>query len=146
MTLENSQLILPGVLALHRPGLEEFPLLRFSRWQIGPQEVLLNASTTGVRALQLLLGLSSNQSSLAGISCALNVPLVNTVPCIRNLRNTIHRFPEDKVRKGRMDCMRRWRIQGTVESHPYVHLFILPSLFVVLWNLQRKRMEFWRNE
>jgi len=28
--------------------------------------------------------------------------------------NTIHRFPEDTVLKGRMDCMRRWRIQGTV--------------------------------
>ena len=40
-------------------------------------------------------------------TCALNVPLVNTVPCIRNLRNTINRFPEDKVRTGRMDCMRR---------------------------------------
>ena len=51
---------------------------------------------------------------------ALNIPLVSTVPCIRNLRNTIHRFPKDKVRKGRMDCMRRWRIQGTVRSLPCV--------------------------
>ena len=51
---------------------------------------------------------------------ALNVPLVSTAPCMRNLRNTIHRFPENKVRKGRMDCMRRWTIQGTVHPLPYV--------------------------
>ena len=31
---------------------------------------------------------------------ALNVPLVNTVPCIRNLRNTIHRFPEGRSPQG----------------------------------------------
>jgi len=48
---------------------------------------------------------------------ALNVPPVSTVRCIRSLWNTIHRFPEDEVCKGRMDCMRRWRIQGTVQSH-----------------------------
>ena len=65
-----------------------------------PQEVPLSSSTTEVRALQLLLGLSSNQGTLAGMLCALNVPLVSTVPCIRNLRNTIHRFPEGQRPQG----------------------------------------------
>ena len=54
--------------------------------------------------------------------------LVNTVPCIRSFRNTIPRFPEDKVHKGRMDCMRRWRIQGTVQSHPYVATLVHSTL------------------
>ena len=51
-----------------------------------------------------------NQNTLTGMymiiiamSDALNVPLVSTVPCIHNLRNTIHRFPEDEIHKGRMD-------------------------------------------
>ena len=34
------------------------------------------------------------------MSNALNVPLVSTVPCIRNLRNTIHRFPEGQSPQG----------------------------------------------
>jgi len=39
----------------------------------------------------------SNQRTLAGKLLVLNIPLVSTVPCIQNLHNTIHRFPEDKV-------------------------------------------------
>ena len=34
------------------------------------------------------------------MSDALNVPLVSTVPCIRNLQNTIHRFPEGQSPQG----------------------------------------------
>ena len=55
-------------------------------------------------------GYPLNQSTLTGMyiiiiamSDALNVPLVSTVPCIYILWNTIHRFPEDEVHKGRMD-------------------------------------------
>ena len=39
----------------------------------------------------------------------------------------IHRFLEDKVRKGRMDCMRRWRIQGTVLTSGIAPLFLLQT-------------------
>ena len=61
-----------------------------------------------------------SQVETSRTSHALNVPLVNTVPCIRNLRNTIYRFPKDKIRTYvvQMNCMRRWRIQGTTDSHP----------------------------
>ena len=38
-------------------------------------------------------------------------------------------IPEDKVRTGRMDCMRRWRIQCTVDSHPLFTVVLqVPSL------------------
>ena len=103
-------------------------MLRFSRWQIGLQEVPLRDSITEVKGLLNLLELFY-QEPLAGMICVLNVPLVSTVPCIRNLWNTIHRFPEDKFRKGRMDCMRRWRIQGTVQSHPHDICALYPPFY-----------------
>ena len=101
MIWDNLQPIPPGVPVLHKLGIEESSLLISSRWQTGPQGVPLRGSTTEVRALQLLLGLSSNQGTLAGMMCALNVPLVSTVPCIRNLQNTIHRFPKGQSPQGK---------------------------------------------
>ena len=59
---------------------------------------------------------SENSSRYIVCSKCIAVPLVSTVPCIRN---TIHRFSEDEVRMGKMDCIWRWRIQGTVQSHPH---------------------------
>ena len=58
-------------------------------------------------------------SRLQVITCFKRNTIVHTVPCIRNLRNRIYRFPKDIIHTGRMDCMRRWRIQGTgtVDSH-----------------------------
>jgi len=38
-----------------------------------------------------------------------------------SLSAVINRFPEDKVCKGKMDCMRRCRIQGTVLTSGIAH-------------------------
>ena len=122
-------------------------MLRSLRWLTGPQEVPLSSSTTEVRALQFLLGLFFNQSTLAGMLYALNIPLVSTVSCIWNLQNTIHRFPEERVCKGGMDRMRRWRIQETVHSYPHVMFSCsLPSLSTISWKPQKKRMGIQRSE
>ena len=136
MILNSLQPTRPGVPALHELELREFLLLKFSRWQIGPQVVPLRDSTTEVKALLNLL-LHSGHSSRYDFF-ALNIPLVSTVPCIQNLWNTIHRFPKDKVHKGRMDCMSRWRIQGTVQSHPYATCMLpLHTLPIALWKRKR---------
>ena len=87
--------------------------------------------------------LCCNQVEISGTLHALNVPLVNTVPCIQNLQNTINRFPEDKVCTGRMHCMRRWRIQGTYSGLPtfvLLHTSTLPLVFTKKRRERRTRM------
>ena len=49
---------------------------------------------------------------------------------------SIHRFPEDKVHKGRMDCMRRWRIQGTVLTSGNASISTCPQ-HLQSWALNR---------
>ena len=44
----------------------------------------------------------------------------------RNSRIQFTDSPEDKVHKGRMDCMKRSRIQGTLQSHVICVFYILP--------------------
>ena len=79
-------------------------ILKVANWS---SKAHLKDSITEVKALLHIKELFSNQTTLAGMLCALNVPLVSTVPCIWNLWNTIHRFLKDEVQKGRMDCMKR---------------------------------------
>ena len=87
---------------------------------------------------------SSSQARARGVPIAEILKVANW-----SSRSTFEHFyyrSENKVHKGRMDCMRRWKIQGTVQSHPYVCSFILPSLSTILWKPQWKRLEVWRSE
>ena len=50
--------------------------------------------------------------------------------------NTIHKFSEDKDHKRKMDCMKNWRIQATVHTHPSVLNFSHP-VFLLLEDKRR---------
>jgi len=50
------------------------------------------------------------------------------------IMKVIYRFPEDKVCKGRMDCMRRWKIQGTVLTSGTTFLPTAHSKLSFEWN------------
>ena len=98
-------------------------MLRFLRWGIGPQEAQLKDSITEEKALLYIQELFCNHRTLAGMLCALNVPLVSALEY--NLQ-----ISKDELHKGRMHCKGRWRIQETVQSHshfmcPYITLPLL---------------------
>ena len=76
---------------------------------------------------------------------ALNVPLVIALSLVSVTSGIQFRFPEEEVHKGRMDYMRKWRIQGMVQSHPCygTHAYVNPPIIWLHWN---HRMEIWTEE
>ena len=86
--------------------------LKVANWSL---KGAFEGATAGMEALITIQELSYHQSTLAGMLCALNVPLVSIVPCIYPEPPECNsQKPRGQSLQERMDCMRRWKIQGTV--------------------------------
>ena len=68
--------------------------------------------------MEATVSVAGESARIQGLYLNIFMQYCNIIPqfwfCCKYILLIIHRFPEDRVHKGRMDCMRRRRIQGTV--------------------------------